>query len=140
MAFLTQEELKTHIRQEHAELLSRGDDTIVEAAIDGAIEEAWGELVNLYDVETIFSQEGKDRNSLLLIMVKDIAVYHFVKLTNATGYFEYRMEIYKRAVQWLKDAGRGDTSPRLPRKTDENGEAKAGLIYSSSNPKRTQHF
>lgn len=140
MAYLTQEELKTHIRQEHTELLSRGDDTIVEAAIDGAIEEAWGYLVNLYDVEEIFSREGKDRNNLLLIMVKDIAVYHFVKLTNSIGYFEHRQKIYDRAIEWLDGVGKGEISPRLPRKKDEDGNPQAGLIHSSSNPKRVQHF
>lgn len=140
MAFLTQEELKTHIRDEHVELLSRGDDTIVAAAIDGAIEEAWGELVNLYDAEDIFSKEGDQRNALLLIMVKNIAVYHFIVLTHSGGYLERWQKLYDRAVQWLKDAGRGETSPRLPRKKDEEGNPQAGLIYSSSNPKRGQHF
>jgi phage gp36-like protein len=140
MAFLTQEELKTHIRAEHTELLSRGDDTIVEAAIDGAIEEAYGYLTGLYDVGEIFTREGKERNNLLLIFVKDIAVYHFVKLTQSGDYFEYRQKIYDRAVEWLKSVGRGDVSPRLPRKKDESGNDQAGLIYSSSNPKRVQHF
>ena len=140
MAFLTQEELKTHIREEYTELLTRGDETIAEAAIDGAIEEARGYLVNLYDVEEIFAREGKDRNTLLLIFVKDIAVFHLVKMTNSSGYYTHREKIYERAVKWLEGVQAGDIAPNLPRKTDENGEPKAGLIYASSNPKRVQHF
>ena len=40
MAFLTPEELQTHLYKENIETIAREDDAIVAAAIDAAIEEA----------------------------------------------------------------------------------------------------
>lgn len=42
MAYLTIEELKTHLYRENVEAITGGDDTIVLASIDGAIQEAKG--------------------------------------------------------------------------------------------------
>lgn len=44
MAFLTPEELQTHLYKENIETIAREDDAIVAAAIDAAIEEASGYL------------------------------------------------------------------------------------------------
>ena len=53
MAFLTPEELQTHLYKENIETISREDDAIVAAAIDAAIEEASGYL-GAYDRKKIF--------------------------------------------------------------------------------------
>lgn len=137
--YLTIEELASHIRKEYQEILTRGDATIVQAAIDGAISETKGYL-SMYDMDEIFSQEKENRNALLLIFVKDIAAFHLVKMTNSSPYYEHRERIYNRAVKWLEGVQKGDVTPDLPRKKDEQGNQQNGLIYSSSNPKRTQHF
>ena len=82
MAFITPEELETHLYKENIEAISREDETILTAAIDAAIEEAYGYL-GAYDRKRIFEATGSQRNALLLIFVKDIAVWHFVNLCNA---------------------------------------------------------
>ena len=66
MAFLTPEELQTHLYKENIETIAREDDAIVAAAIDAAIEEASGYL-GAYDRKKIFGTEGDERNALLLI-------------------------------------------------------------------------
>lgn len=137
--FLTKEELSSHLRGEHQELITRGDDTLVTAAIDGAIAEARGYLT-LYDTDQVFTAEGEVRNNLLLIFIKDIAVYHLINMTAPGVHYERREGRYKRAVEWLKAVQKGDVSPDLPRKQDEAGKDKNGLVYHSSNPKRAQHF
>lgn len=136
--FITVEELKTHLYQENIEVISRQDDTLVTAAIDGAIQEARGYLGD-YDRNAVFSATGSDRNALLLIFVKDIAVWHFVNLCNAGTDLELRQDRYNRAVDWLKAVQKGDVSPDLPRATDEEGNPSGGITYGS-NPKRDQHF
>lgn len=73
--YLTPEELKTHLYGENMESITRGDDTLVICAIDGAIQEAKGYL-SAYDKDKIFAAEGDTRNQLLLIFIKDIAVWH----------------------------------------------------------------
>lgn len=82
MAFITPKELETHLYKENIEAISREDETILTAAIDAALQEAYGYL-GAYDRKKIFEATGSQRNALLLIFVKDIAVWHFVNLCNA---------------------------------------------------------
>lgn len=143
MAFLTPEELKTHLYRESVETIARDDETIVVAAIDAAIQEAYGYL-GAYDREKIFSAEGAARNALLLIFVKDIAVWHFVNLCNAGTDLELRQDRYDRAIGWLKSVQRSETKPNLPVPDDADGDGTSdrpvGEYIFGSNPKRTQQY
>ena len=135
--FLTKEDLQSHLRNELQDLITRGDDTIIAAAIDGAVAEAKGYL-GRFDTERIFRAEGAERNDLLLIFIKDIATYHLINLTSPGIHYDRREKRYDRAVEWLKAVQRGDVSPDLPK--TEDAETQGGLVYYLSNPKRAQHF
>ena len=129
MAFITPKELETHLYKENIEAISREDETILTAAIDAALQEAYGYL-GAYDRKKIFEATGSQRNALLLIFVKDIAVWHF------------RQDRYERAVAWLRQVQKSDIKPNLPI-IDEDGDGKpdtAGEYIYGSNPKRNQHF
>ena len=123
MAFLTPEELQTHLYKENIETIAREDDAIVAAAIDAAIEEASGYLG---------------------AFVKDIAVWHFINLCNAGTDLQLRQDRYERAVAWLKSVQRSEIKPNLPVMEDADGDGKpdpaAGEYIFGSNPKRSQHF
>ena len=137
MAFITPEELNTHLYRENIEAISREDETVVVASIDAAVSEAKGYL-SAYDTEKIFSAEGAERNALLLIFVKDIAVWHFINLCNAGTELQLRQDRYERAVAWLRQVQKGEVMPDLPGiVTDGKPE---GIYIDGSNPKRTQHF
>lgn len=138
--FLAPEELKTHIRLEHSAAIAGGDNAVIAAAITGAIVEAKGYLEDRFDTEAIFSQRADARHALLLIFVKDIAVYQLINMTNAGVNYEKKEKRYERAIKWLEDVNRGKGSWDLPLKKDPSGKPAPGLIYSSSNPKRGQHF
>ncbi len=137
--FITQEELKTHLYRENIDTISREDDSILQAAIDGAIAEAKGYL-SAYDREQIFSKTGEERNALLLIFIKDIAVWHFIVLCNAGTELELREARYKSAIAWLKGVQKGDISPDLPTAIEPDGEKATDTIKTGSNPKKRQHF
>jgi phage gp36-like protein len=138
MAFLTITELKTHLYNENVDVISRSDDTIVQAAIDAAIAEAKGYLA-AFDVTTVFAATGSSRNALLLVFVKDIATWHFIVLCNAGVEMELRQDRYERAVAWLKAVQKGDIAPDLPAAIEADGETR-GVIIFGSNTKREQHF
>ena len=141
MAFLTPEELETHLYKENIDTISRNDDTIITAAIDAAVQEAWGYL-GAFDRERIFASQGNERNPLLLIFVKDIAVWHYVNLCNAGTDLELRQNRYERAVSWLRQVQKGEVTPSLP-VADEDNDGKpdaAGEYLFGSNPRRFQHF
>lgn len=136
--FLTKEDLHTHLRAENAELITRGADTLITAAIDGAVAEAKGYLGD-YDTGVVFAAVGELRHPLLLIFVKDIAVWHLINLSSNGTLYDVREKRYNRAVEWFKGVQKGDLTPDLPRKIDELGTPST-LIHCTSNPKRTTHF
>lgn len=137
--FITKDDLSTHLRGEITDILTRADDAIVEAAIDGAIAEARGYL-GRYDVAEIFARQGSDRNALLLIFCKDIAVWHLINLSAAGINYDKREKRYNRAVEWLKGVRKGDVSPDLPMASGLDASSNPSLIIINSNPKRVEHF
>lgn len=135
--YTTKDELKTHMRVDSIDVITDGDDTIVEAAIDTAVQEAKGYL-GRYNTTQIFSAVGAARNTLLLTFVKDLASWHLVVLSNYQADIEFREKRYNRAVSWLKGVQGGDITPDLPL-ADITTEKPGKIIYGS-NPKKTQHF
>ena len=132
--FLSNEEMKTHLHQEDVDAISRGDDTLMTAAIDTAMQEAKGYL-SKYDKAVIFETTGTERNALLLTFLKDIAAWHFLVICNAGSDYKIRQDRYDRAVSWLKAVQRGDISPDLPA-----AETDKGTIIFGSNEQKGQHF
>jgi phage gp36-like protein len=135
--FLTQEELKTHLYGENVDVITRDDDTIVTAAVDGAIAEAKSYLGD-YNTESIFGASGTSRHALLLIFVKDIAVWHLINLSNPGIDFDMRQKRYDAAIAWLKGVQKGNITPDLPK--NAISETNPGTISYGSNPKRIQHY
>lgn len=138
--FLSPQELETHLYKESIETIDRMDETLLTAAIDAAVQEAAGYL-GAYNREKIFNSPDK-RNALLLLFVKDIAVWHFVNLCNAGCELDLREKRYDRAVSWLKQVQKGEVIPSLPRADEDNDgkpDPSTEYIYGS-NPKRNQHF
>lgn len=136
--FLTTEEIKTHLTAETVLVVSGGDDTLLQAAIDGAVVEAKGYL-GAYDTDAVFSATGSGRNQLLLIFVKDIAAWHFLNLCNAGAEFKVRQDRYERAIAWLKGVQKSEIDPDLPARSSDEQELPGGIMYGS-NPRREQHF
>lgn len=139
MGYLTVEELETHLYKEKIDIITRNDNTILEAAIDAASQEAKGYL-GAFDKEFIFAQRGENRNALLLIFIKDIAVWHFINLCNAGTDLELRQDRYERAIAWLKAVQKSEITPDLPLKKTDNNQSESNEYIYGSNPKRTQHF
>jgi phage gp36-like protein len=133
--WITKAELKTHMNVDSIDVITGGDDTLVTSAVDGAVSEAKGYLTS-YDTDTIFAATGESRHALLLIFVKDIAVWHLLKLSNYQADLEFRGKCYDRAIAWLKSVQKGDVTPDLPATTDET---RAKITWGS-NDKRVQHF
>lgn len=142
MAFISPDELGTHLYSENIKTITRDDNAILLAAIDTAIAEAYGYLGS-YDREQIFSAKGDNRNALLLTFVKDIAVWHFLCLSNAGVEMQLRQDRYERAIAWLKAVHKSEIKPNLPTKDDADNDGKpdgVGEYIFGSNPKRSQHF
>ena len=134
MSYLTAEDIKTHLYSENVEVISRGDNTLLVAAIDAALAEAKGYLT-AYDIATEFEKKGDKRNAILVVFLKDIAVWHFLTLCNAGSDLQLRQDKYERAIDWLKSVQKGSVVPDLPLL-----EKPTGAILFHSNRKRINHY
>lgn len=133
--WISKEELNTHMNIDNIDVITGGDDTIIQAAIDGAISETKGYLTS-FDTDAIFTATGSSRHSLLLTFVKDIAVWHLMALSNYQADLALREKRYDRAVAWLKAVQKGNVTPDLPATTNDY----LSKISWGSNDKREQHF
>lgn len=104
-----------------------------------AIEEIAGYLRPQYDIETIFSAEGEERNPQIVMITCDIALYHLGASGSARMGMEMRKERYERAIKWLEGVQSGKIVPDLPMAEDESGQTGSVLLYGS-HPKRNQIF
>ena len=94
--------------------ISQAEPEVVMQAEREAVEEICGYLRPKYDVEAIFSAEGTSRNSHVVMICADIALYHMVASQPQRLGYEIRETRYKRAVKWLEDVAAGKIVPDLP--------------------------
>jgi len=136
MSYISTAEITTHLNTEQIEAISDGDETLLQAAIDAAYVEVKSYL-SAFDMAAEFAKTGAARNALLIVFVKDVAVWHFVNLCNVNTDMKLRAKRYDDAQSWLKAVQKGDRNPDLPALPVAD---QTGTILYSSNPKRVNHF
>lgn len=111
--YLSTDEINTHLYGEVVSEISRLDTTLLETAIAAAIAEAKGYL-RVFDLDLVFGAIGDDRNPILLLYVKDCAVWHYLQLANPAVDMAIRLTRYEKAIDWFKMVQSGKTNPDLP--------------------------
>lgn len=129
MAYLVQAELSSVIRDYQLNAITDGDDSIVDVAIEMAIEEVasiltpnnmktWEDGRLAYDVAAIFAAEGDARNALMLGNVKTCTIWHLIALCNTGLIYKDAQDRYDRTITYLKGLAQGDyNSATLPKVT-----------------------
>jgi phage gp36-like protein len=137
MPYLTVTELSSHLLDATIDAIQDTDNKHKQTAINAAIEETKGYLSH-YDTAAIFATAGDARNPILLLYVKDIAVWHFLQLANPNVDLEVREKRYELSIKWLEKVQNGRTVPTLPLKTSTIEQV--GKIKYGSNVKRSTHY
>lgn len=137
--FIEVEELKSVLYDYQLQQIIEGDQDIAEMAISAAIEEVRSYLDVRYDCEKIFAATGKERNSLIVEMMKNIALYNIVRLANVDILYEKAKERYDRAIEYFDRVASGKLAPQLPLKQSESGEVQT-KFRSGSIPKFRHSF
>lgn len=137
--FLTADELKTHLYEEVVNEITRNDDTIIDEAIDTAIDECKGYLSH-YDTATCMDTVlPEDRNRKLLSVCKEIAAWHLINLCNVTIQYDTRLTLYEQAIEWLRGVQKGAIAPGIPPALSPSNTPITGVRWNS-NQKRGNHF
>ncbi len=142
--FIQLSDYDSTIHKDILDSLLRGEasenSAIIEDCEMQAIAEMKSYLNKAYDVEKIFTAEGKARHPLVLMMAKDIATYHIFCIHNPFKMSQIRKDRYERAIDWLKGVAKGeitiDGAPRLP----EDEAATNSPWQVENNELRTTHF
>lgn len=140
MALLTKADFTTHLYAEIINSITRNNDAVVTKAIEMAEQEAMAYL-NRYDKATMFG--GSFNNPLLKDKVLDIAAWKLVKLANPNVSMELLRTLYEDAVKFFTNVMKGNVEPDgWPYRADDPDTPvdEKGHIYSTSNPKRNNHY
>jgi phage gp36-like protein len=141
MAFITDEDYSVLVRDEIKNiLLENYSDTKLRSAEQMAISQVKNYLHGKYDTAKIFSEAGENRNSHVVMIVVDCALYHLYTSTNRKAMPEIRSQRYQDAIDWLKLVAGGEATADLPSRTNDNGEMVSGIRISSRYTPETQRW
>lgn len=122
MDFLTKADFKAVCDNTTLQVIDQADDDNLARSEKYAIEEISSYLRSRFDTATAFSKRGDSRNSQLVMITCDVALYHLIAWLPKRIGFEIREVRYKQAVEWLKDVQAGKATPDLPLPTDTDGQ------------------
>ncbi|QSS96595.1 phage protein Gp36 family protein [Psychroflexus sp. ALD_RP9] len=130
--FLQEEDYSALIRDEIKALLQEGySSTKMKAAEQMAIHQVKNYLSGKYDAQSIFEQEGTNRNSHIVMITIDLVLYHLYTSTIPDRMPTIRAERYQDAIDWLKLVASGNAMADLPKINKANGDALNGIRISS---------
>jgi phage gp36-like protein len=139
MAYLTTAEISSHLYAGVVAEISRDEESILEMAIAAAIEEARGYLT-AYDVPAIFAAVEDARNPIVLLYIKDIAVWHYIQLSNPGVEMELRQIRYEKATKYFEKIQNGKVNPSLPYPAAPPAAEAESYIKYGSIEKRINNF
>ncbi len=133
------EDFNTHLYTEIINVISRNNNALLNEAIAAAQGEAKGYL-SRYDLEVLFSKTGTERDTVLLMYLKDMAVWHFIPIANPNIDIDYRETRYKDAIKWLEKIQNGKVVPVDWTLMASETTTTNSPFYMASAPKRNLRF
>jgi hypothetical protein len=144
MPLITSADLATNIYPEIITEITRSDGTVTDRAIAAAIQEAKMylgryDLVQLFGTDTVAPSISDE---YLKCLVKDLACWHLLRLSNAGIDYTAFRTAYLDAVAALKNIMAGQASPEGWPYVDTTSESAppGDSISWSSNPKRNNYY
>lgn len=135
MAFITEDDYTVLIRTEIKDiLLENYSVTKLKTAENMGITQVKKRLAGRYDVTKIFSAIEDDRDSYIVMITLDCALYHLYTATVPNKIPAIRAERYQDALDWLKSVARGEEDTDLPKIEDEEGNKMLGIKITSKYP------
>lgn len=141
MSFINEDDYSVLIRKEiKGILIENYSDTKLQGAEDMAIAQIKNYINGFYDVMKIFSAQGTDRNSFIVMITIDCALYHLYTSLAPNKIPQHRSDRYSDALEWLKSISKGEATADLPAIVDESTGATKSTIrivskYSQQNQK-----
>jgi phage gp36-like protein len=136
--YLEKSDIEKGIQPEILSVISRNDDNI-ETAINDAVSEVGLYLRARYNIDDEFLKVGSTRNTFVVKLVRDIAIYNCYKASNPVNMPEAQILAYKDAVKTLeKVQGEKASIKDLERLSDE--VSGSSYLKYGGNTKRNNHY
>ena len=136
--YLTKSDLEKRAYPEILAVLARND-SVVETAIQEAVEEVRTYLTARYDMQAEFAKSGVSRNVMVVKLVRDIAIWNIYTGSNPVNMSETRESNYNSTIKLLqKIQAEKATIEGLQRK--DAATQSSNYIQFKSNPKRKNHY
>ncbi len=144
MPIITQADLGTHLYADVLNEIIRNDSTIADKAINAAIQET-KLYMGRYDLVQLFGSANTQptvQDEYLSSLVKDIACWHLLRLSNAGVDYAAARRVYEDAVKALTAINHGDLQPQGWPYADTTGETvpPGDDVAWSSSAKRENYF
>ncbi len=112
--FIQESDYEVQVRQEIKSLLTNDNANTLAVAERMAQDQIRGYLGGRYNMDLVFSKEGDRRDFYLLMIAIDLALYHLWSKRSPRNTPEIRKTRYNDAIEWLTNAGNGNTPTSLP--------------------------
>ena len=135
MAYITKTDLELSIEQALLEALDFStDESVITTACNQAIGQLTSYLSTKYNIATELAKTT-GRDEMLLMIAKDLAIYHVWTYVDPSSIPGARRERYTAAIDYLKGAQKGEVVINI---------GAAAVTYSpiagGSNTKRVNHY
>ena len=136
--FIEIAELNTVTAEYKLEEITDYDDSIAQQCILAAVKRVRRMLSGRYDVDSIFTAKGEERDAELLEICKNIALWFLVRRCNVDILYNRVKETYDRDMEYLEELKNGDIPSDLPLR-EVDGQP-VGVFRSGSNRKFTHSW
>lgn len=136
--FIEIAELNTVAAEYKLEEITDYDDSIAQQCILAAVKRVRRMLSGRYDVDSIFTAKGEERDAELLEICKNIALWFLVRRCNVDILYNRVKETYDRDMEYLEELKNGDI-PSDPPLREVDGQP-VGVFRSGSNRKFTHSW
>ena len=140
--FLVKEDFYSQVRQLRFEQMTEDLAPVYNAAITEAVAVVSNYLFYQFDTTTIFQQTGSNRNTLVLVWCKNVAIYILHNRLPNAMIPPVVDKNYDDTLKMLKDISTGKITPDLPKRTyDSDGDgtpdADTTIFRYGFTPKRS---
>lgn len=125
--FLSEEDYRVVCDEVELDVLTQSEGSIRRKAERVAMEEVSSYIRPRYDTDAAFAAQGEDRNSMLVQVVANIALYYLAHWLPGGMSLDRRQILYEQAIEWLTRISKGSAMPDLPTYTNEDGGNTTGI-------------
>lgn len=133
MAFIEKADLEKYMTTTDLAQITGGDDTIIDTAVDDAIEHITEKLRQRYDMASEFAKTSPNRHRSLLKHTIGVVLYYLCERIAFDALPENRVVAFENANKWANDGASGKIQLSLDKIPDKESGTPIRYGHASKN-------